>query len=306
MDRHGRHHGRTLLLAALLAAAAAVPARSQDLDGVRQELLRRINEERAKSGTPLLRLVDALGDAAQQHAEELGRSGTLRMGRGSEDAMGERLKKLGYDAHAWTESITTASGNLAAVLQSWKSQESSTFKSLMDDDFRDLGIGVSQMRGTPLYAFLFAVSQAEFFLKATAPLRDVDRVRAAVLAEVNARRRKAGVPPLRADPALDKAAQKHADDMLARGYFAHQSPSGTTVRERSRDAGYDWREIGENIAEGQFNVAEVMETWMESPGHRRNILDKGFTDLGVGLAMGKGKDGEYRVLWVQGFGAPKK
>jgi len=293
------------ILLSILLAAASVPALAQDVDGVRQELLRRINEERAKSGTPLLRLLDALNTAAQQHAEELGKSGTLRMGRGSEDAMGEHLKKLGYDAHAWTESVTATGGGLASVLQTWRSQDSGTYKSLMDDDFRDLGIGVSRMKGTPLYTFLFAVPQAEYFFKTTAPLRDVDRVRAAVLAEVNARRRKAEASPLRADSALDKAAQKHAEDMLARGYFAHESPSGTTVRERSREAGYDWRQIGENIAEGQLSAGEVMETWMESPGHRRNILDKGFTDLGVGLAMGKGKDGEYRVLWAQAFGAKK-
>ena len=59
------------------------------------------------------------------------------------------------------------------------------------------------------------------------------------------------------------------------------------MRERSRADGYDWRAIGENIAEGQFSVAEVMDTWMHSPGHRRNILDPGFKELGVGLALGE-------------------
>jgi uncharacterized protein YkwD len=125
-----------------------------------------------------------------------------------------------------------------------------------------------------------------------------------MLDKVNAARRKAGAPPLRSDPLLEKAAQKHAEDMLARGYFAHESPSGTTVKERAREAGYEWRTIGENIAEGQFTVDEVMDTWMESPGHRRNILDPAFTEIGIGLALGKGKNGERNVLWVQNFGAP--
>jgi uncharacterized protein YkwD len=296
----------TALLLALLAAAAARPLRAQDADAVRRDLLRRINEERASAGTPFLRLVDALTTAAQQHADELGQAGTLRMGRGSEETMGERIKSLGYDAHAWTESVTAAPGDLGSVLRAWKSQDNGTFKSLMEDDFRDLGIGVSRLRGTPLYVFLFAVPEGEFFLKSTASLRDPARVRAALLAAVNAQRRKAGAPPLRSDPALDKAAQKHAEDMLARGYFAHESPNGTTVRERAREAGYDWRGIGENIADGQFSVDEVMDGWMRSPEHRRNILDKSFTDLGVGLALGRGKNGEYRVLWVQSFGAAKK
>ena len=90
--------------------------------------------------------------------------------------------------------------------------------------------------------------------------------------------------------------------MLARAYFAHESPEGKTVRERSRDAGYDWRAIGENIAEGQLSVAEVMDTWMHSPGHRRNILDRDFRELGVGLALGRSGDG-WQVEWVQTFGA---
>jgi uncharacterized protein YkwD len=295
-----------ILCAALLLAGVAFPAGAQgDPEALRRELLRRINEERAKAGTPLLRLLDPLNTAAQQHADEISRQGTLRLAKGSEGALGDHLKKLGYDAHAWTESMTATTGDLAFVLRNWKSQDSGTYKSLMDDDFRDLGIGLSKLRGTPLYVFLFAVPEAEFFTKATAGLRDPARVRAAMLEQVNAARRKAGAPPLRPNPLLDKAAQKHAEDMLARGYFAHETPgSGATAGERAKEAGYEWTKIGENIAEGPFSVDEVMSGWMQSPGHRRNILDPAFTELGTGVALGKGKDGEHHLLWVQDFGTP--
>jgi uncharacterized protein YkwD len=294
-----------ILFLALLTAGAALPVHAQgDPETLRREILRRINEERAKVGSPLLRLLDPLNAAAQQQAEEISRRGTLRLAKGSEDSLGDHLKKLGYAAHAWTESITAGTGDLATVLRTWKSQDSGTYKSLMDNDFRDLGIGLSKLRGTPLYVFLFAVPEAEFFTRATAPLRDPARVRTALLDQVNAARRKGGAPPLRANPLLDKAAQKHAEDMLARGYFAHESPGGGTVRERAKEAGYDWREIGENIAEGQLTIDEAMDGWMKSPGHRRNILDPGFTELGTGVVAAKGKDGEYRVLWVQNFGTP--
>jgi uncharacterized protein YkwD len=90
--------------------------------------------------------------------------------------------------------------------------------------------------------------------------------------------------------------------MLARHYVAHESPEGKTVRERASAAGYDWRAIGENIAEGQLSVSEVMDTWMHSPGHRRNILDPNYRELGVGLALGRSGDG-WQVEWVQTFGA---
>jgi uncharacterized protein YkwD len=298
-----------LLFLALLAAGAmfsSSPARAQgDPETVRREILRRINEERAKAGSPLLRLLDPLNSTAQQHAEEISRQGTLRLTKGSEDVLGDRLKKLGYDVHAWTESVTAGTGDLDTVLRTWKSQDSGTYKSLMDDDFRDLGIGLSKLRGAPLYVFLFAVPEAEFFARTTAPLRDPARVHAAMLEQVNAARRKAGAPPLHANPLLDKAAQKHAEDMLARGYFAHESPGGGTVRERAKEAGYDWREIGENIAEGQLTVGDVMNGWMKSPGHRSNILNPGFSELGTGLVAAKGKDGQHRVLWVQVFGTKK-
>src|SRR5262249_22009106 len=100
---------------------------------------------------------------------------------------------------------------------------------------------------------------------------------------------------------LDHAAQHHAEDMLARGYFEHTSPDGDTVRERTHDYGYRWRAVGENIALGQLTVDQAMDSWMKSPEHRDNILDGEYRDLGVGLAMGESRKG-FRILWVQVFG----
>jgi uncharacterized protein YkwD len=124
-----------------------------------------------------------------------------------------------------------------------------------------------------------------------------------VLSEVNAERAKAHVRPLRPDPRLDSAAQQHAQDMLARGYFAHASPEGRTIRQRAEAAGYRWHAVGENIAEGQLSVDQVVQAWMTSPEHRRNILDRDFLHMGLGLALGETPQG-FRVEWVQTFGHP--
>jgi uncharacterized protein YkwD len=175
----------------------------------------------------------------------------------------------------------------------------------MDPRYRDLGLGVTLMRGTPLYCFLFAVPQADYFARETGGLNDMEAVSREMLDQVNAARKREGLKPLRLNPTLAKSAQRHAEDMLKRGYFDHRSPAGTTVRERSRAAGYQWAAIGENIAFGQTSVDEVVETWLESPGHRKNILSPNFSELGVGLALGRGPDGKYQVLWVQNFGAPR-
>ena len=279
----------------------ATPAFSQSA-ATSQELLRLINAERSRAGASALRLDDALSRAAQQHAEEISRRGNLNSG--SADDMHRRLTQAGYQAHEWTENLTSSAADLDEVLRYWKTRNPSSFRSLMDPEYRDLGIGLSRLGGTPLYSFLFAVPQADHFDRETADLRERERVRKEMLASVNAARRKAGLRSLTADTLLDKAAQRHAEDMLARGYFAHKSPSGTTVRERAIAAGYGWRSIGENIAFGQTSVDEVMETWLNSPGHRKNILTPDFAELGVGIAMGLGPDGRYQVYWVQNFGAP--
>jgi uncharacterized protein YkwD len=293
---------RTLLLAtALLAVLLPVAGRAAAEDW-RGELLRRINAERQRQGAPALRLLRPLSEAAQQHAEKIARSGQVRLPRGSEKEVDEWMRRAGYNAHRWTESVVASGDHFDQIVGEWRRRDHSTWGSVIDPEVRDVGIGVARMRGVPLYTFLFAVPEAEHFARATTGLRDADRVRAAMLAEVNALRQKAGAPPLKLNPDLEQSAQAHAQDMLARGYFAHKSPSNTTVRERSRKAGYDWRTIGENIAEGQTSVDEVVTTWMGSPGHRRNILNPDFRELGIGLVTGKTRDGEYRVIWVQNFG----
>ena len=291
---------RTLVLALFALLPIAGPAMAQDS---RNEILRRLNQERQRLGAPPLRLVAALNEAAQRHAEAIARSGQVRLQRGSERQVDEWMRRAGYNAYRWTESATASSDDFDRIVSDWRRHNQSAWGSIEDSEVRDVGIGLTRMKGVPLYNFLFAVPEADHFTRATSGLRSVDQVRAEMLAAVNAQRRKAGVPPLRMSLDLQQSAQAHAEDMLARGYFAHKSPSGTTVRERARKAGYAWRAIGENIAEGQTSVQEVMTTWMDSPGHRQNILSPDFRDLGIGLVTGRTRDGEYRVIWVQNFGA---
>ncbi|HVT57169.1 MAG TPA: CAP domain-containing protein [Thermoanaerobaculia bacterium] len=282
-------------------------ARPAEPDKVRGELLLIINEERRAAGASDLRLSAALNRAAQQHADEIGQRGSLRAEPRAEDSMDGRLKEAGYEAHEWTESVTSGPEKLADVLPAWKEYDrEGTFRKLLDPDYRDLGIGLGRLDGAPLYTFLFAVPAKEAFARQTAGLRDLSRVRAEMLTKVNAVRKHAGVGPLTVDSRLDEAAQRHAEDMLKRSYFAHQSPDGKSVRERARATGYNWATIGENLAEGQTTVDEVVDSWMHSRAHRENLLDGRFTQLGLGLAFGRDpRTGSYRILWVQNLGRPR-
>ncbi|WP_424210714.1 sigma-70 family RNA polymerase sigma factor [Streptomyces sp. BI20] len=121
---------------------------------------------------------------------------------------------------------------------------------------------------------------------------------AQVIALVNKERAAAGCSPVSDNAKLRAAAQGHSQDMAARDYFDHTAPDGSGPGERTTAAGYRWTTYGENIARGQQTAAAVMESWMNSPGHRANILNCSFEDLGVGYHEGPG--GPW---WTQNFGA---
>ncbi|MEU1199399.1 sigma-70 family RNA polymerase sigma factor [Streptomyces sp. NPDC005813] len=119
-----------------------------------------------------------------------------------------------------------------------------------------------------------------------------------VVALVNKERAAAGCGPLTEDPQLEDAAQAHSDDMAARNFFEHTNPDGADPGQRITAAGYRWSTYGENIAQGQQTPEAVMESWMNSPGHRANILNCSFKNIGVGVHRGSG--GPW---WTQDFGA---
>jgi uncharacterized protein YkwD len=119
---------------------------------------------------------------------------------------------------------------------------------------------------------------------------------AQVLDLTNTERAKAGCGALRSDSRLAAAAQGHSADMAKRNYFSHDTPEGTSPWDRIKAAGYA-NPGAENIAYGYRTPADVMTGWMNSPGHRANILNCDFTTLGVGVHYGTG--GPW---WTEDFG----
>ncbi|MFF0274093.1 CAP domain-containing protein [Streptomyces sp. NPDC004330] len=132
---------------------------------------------------------------------------------------------------------------------------------------------------------------------AAAPAKTADRFVKDVVALANAEREKAGCGPLRSERHLRTAAQRHADDMSARDYYEHDDPEGRDAGDRMTGAGYAWSTWGENIHRGPKTPARAMADWMDSPGHRANILNCTFEDIGVGVTLTA--NGPW---WVQNFG----
>jgi uncharacterized protein YkwD len=291
----------------LLLAAQAVdspPAGPPSPDQVRQSFLVRLNEERTAVGARPLTLSEPLNAVAQQNAEEVrDAGGTSFYDEKSIPRIQGRLRQAGYRAHGWHQEFAAAPGGAAEVLGWIKTDLPETFRALLDPDYQELGVGLSDLRGSPLYTFFLAWRESESFARETAGLGDLERVRTQMLVRVNAERAAAGAPPLTRDPRLDEAAQRHAEDMLLRSYYNHVSPDGSTPTTRVRKSGYTSRTVAENIARGPVAVEEVMNNWMGSSGHRRNLLLPAFTQIGIGVVVGRNEAMGDTVVWVQDFGS---
>lgn len=125
-----------------------------------------------------------------------------------------------------------------------------------------------------------------FVLALAMPALATDITRDAVVASMNARRAQQGLPPLHIDDRLCAAAGDRMRDMEEQAYWAHVSPEGRSPFQWLKPRGYDFRYAGENLATG-FETAEVLlESWMESQGHRDNIMSPMYSDCGIAIIEG--------------------
>ncbi|MCY7839948.1 CAP domain-containing protein [Bacillus spizizenii] len=110
----------------------------------------------------------------------------------------------------------------------------------------------------------------------------------------NAERQKQGLKPLQIDETLSKSARAKSQDMKDKNYFDHQSPTYGSPFDMMKSFGISYKTAGENIAKGQKTPEEVVKAWMNSEGHRKNILNSNFTHIGVGYV-------ESGNIWTQQF-----
>ena len=118
-----------------------------------------------------------------------------------------------------------------------------------------------------------------------------------VLSLVNQERSKVGLKPLQMDWQLQRVARTKSCDMAQKGYFSHASPTYGSPFDMMKQFGISFKTAGENIASGQRTAEEVMKSWMQSSGHRANILKPDYTHIGVGYCAG----GQYGHMWTQQF-----
>jgi uncharacterized protein YkwD len=187
-----------------------------------------------------------------------------------------------------------------------------------------LSFRTSMVRRTPLLAALLialvallapAAAQAQACANVNLkPTRaNLEIVRSAVLCLHNAERARNGLPRLTENPRLRRAAARHTAHMVAARFFDHTTPAGTTMVDRIRRAGYTsgargWT-VGENIAWGTGRLAtaaQIHRSWMNSPGHRANILQRSFREIGIGIETGVAvriSAAQFGATYTADFGA---
>lgn len=269
----------------------------------RAEIMADMNAERTSRNLSEYLLVQELSAAAQAQADDMTAKNYFEFTSPQGKTITDFLSEEGYVAHTVAQNLVQTNKGAGAIVGVWKSEQQVSFDNVIHNEYEEVGIGIGEFEGVPIYVVVFARSLENFFAEETQALQNLDQVRQEMLARLNQERALVGLSPLALDGLLNKAAQGHTDDMLNRSYYSHDTPEGLTSHDRIKAVGYSPSFSGENIAKGQFSVQEVMDSWMDSPAHRDNILNQNFTEVGFGLSLGPNQNG-FEVIWAQNFGTP--
>ena len=160
----------------------------------------------------------------------------------------------------------------------------------------DAGFGLTAEKGISFGGFckIFSLNCGQ---NVTETVSSVNSMEKQVASLTNSKRKAAGLGSLTLDSQLSKLARMKAEDMAKKGYFSHTSPTYGSAFDMMKKYGVSYRTAGENIAKGQKTPEAVMNGWMNSSGHRANILSSTYTHIGVGYA----KDSKGNTYWVQIF-----
>jgi uncharacterized protein YkwD len=262
--------------------------------GPRAELVRLINLQRKKAGLLPLDADAKLTKAADAHATAMAKNTCVDFDCGDRKTEA-RLGDSGYRAQA---SRFYVSAGQAAPEDMIREMMSASWgrDMILSPAFQHVAAGYGASNTT--YRHYWAVGFA-------APaIEDLDALAAEVVRLTNIERKKHGAAPLAMARELNKSAQFHAGFMAENDCFDHLCPNESNLGKRARDAGYEWRAVAENIAAGQSDAAEVVADWMTSPGHRANILNPAYKEIGIGYVLLDQDGGKVsmRHYWVQNFG----
>jgi len=271
---------------------------------VTRAFLDAINDLRAGDQSPPLQFSEPLSQAARLLLDKaLIESVTNGFDTGARLTR-EDLRKSGYEPSQFADGLASSTRDPAEIVAFWRQADPKSFENFLDAGLRDFGLAAETWATQSIYALVAATSQSEINRPIIEQLSALETVRQQLLDRVNEERARRHRGPLRPSRALNLTAQTYAERMMREGFYGHISPRGDTVLERVQASGYEPELTGENLAAGQPTVEQAMDNWMASQGHRDNILDHRFQDIGSGISVLE-SEGELKILWVQCFGRPK-
>jgi uncharacterized protein YkwD len=249
-------------------------------DHVAESLLSEVRAARVRAGMAPADEPAAASRVARERADQAAR---LRPGRrlSSGASTIDALRRAGLtrvlEAREYMQEQEGYTDAAAAAVRGFR--EHPLWRRALSPEVTAMGAGVAQAQdGTVLVVVL---------LLEEAPVRDLREMESEIETAVNRVRARHGLQPLQPLPALITAARGHSEDMVQRHYFDHVDPEGRRVADRVTAAGVSWSKVSENLAMNsgmEDPVARAVEGWMDSPGHRANILDPKVTHTGVGIA----------------------
>jgi uncharacterized protein YkwD len=278
-----------------------------------QQVLQLTNQERAKAGLPALKANTELNYAADKYAELMAQRNYFSHTGPDGSKPWDRAKVVGFEAQTMGENIAAGQKTPQEVVQAWMNSPGHR-ANILNPRYTQLGTGFdknfwvqnfgsddtnpatkiptsnsgSQPTPTP------KPTPAPTPTPTPTPGNNNLTFEQQVLQLTNQERAKNGLPPLKANTELNYTADKYAELMAQRNYFSHTGPDGSQPWDRAKAVGFEAQTMGENIAAGQKTPQEVVQAWMNSPGHRANILNPRYTQLGVGFD---------KNFWVQNFGS---
>lgn len=293
-----------VFFAVAAAAGDPVDVLGDGRDEDRALFLELVNRERAEQGLEPLRLVAALSRAAQTHADDMAEANYVAFTSPGGLEIEDWVRGEGYRAHLVTEKIALTGTRIPDLVESWGDAPENNRASLFHPEVRDLGIGIATQKDVPLYALALALSENDFWGALTAPLKDLDRTRQAMLERVNELRAEQKARELKRSPVLDRVAQAHAKALLGESLEGNSRKRGADVIRRLREEGYSYRRAGENVILGPFSVEEALGAALDEETHRKNLLGKAYRETGLGVAVSE-ESGSKTVVWVHYFALPR-
>ncbi|MFF5208818.1 CAP domain-containing protein [Streptosporangium sp. NPDC000396] len=295
-------------------ASPTAPSDSRPGSPEEEEVVRLTNIERQKGGCAPLIHDSKLHKAAQGHSADMASKNYFNHTSQDGRTMTDRIKATGFGPmSAWAENIAMGQRTPAEVVKGWMNS-SGHRANIMNCAYTHIGAGMATSGRGPYWTQDFAkgprTSPTPTASPTATPTASPTSKPTAtptsgqgssdqeeVVRLTNIERQKGGCGPLKSDPQLQSAAQGHSADMAAKNYFSHTSQDGRTMTDRIKASGFSpmsaW---AENIAYGYRTPAEVLKGWMNSSGHRANIMNCAYTHIGVGVAPSS--RGPY---WTQDF-----